>query len=309
MSEKQAVKLLDLSKIKDKTKNKEKKEKTKSLEKEKKEKKKSLEQEEEEEEEKQNNDKTKVVGKEEKEKKHKTKSVKKEENQPTLRKRKSYLKKDDNIVNVSYNQEEMAKFIKKVVIRSAIYISLIVLLIWFVYSVHSIIPKLYRDPYPMVRNLNSICINVDPTTILDDQYMNQEFDFTHLRYSMSHHMNEGLEGICALHLGVPLCYCMLKTVDNQWLYMFNTNITGSSELTVLNEEYSNFCPQDEFIAVERTEQVWITFHTEKGLKIKNIFDGFDAYNLQHLVDVSNGNSICDSNKQETIYNLYVTNYN
>jgi peptide deformylase len=143
--------------------------------------------------------------------------------------------------------------------------------------------------------INITCKRVNDIEIGNSRYMNKIYNFDYLNYSMDYYMkSKGYDGICAIDFDIPLCFCKLNTKYNQIVDIFNLNITGFSESSVLNEESSHFCPKKENIFVKRYNRIWAEYHLINGDKMEKIFTDVDSYIIQYMLDISNGINTCDN---------------
>lgn len=134
-----------------------------------------------------------------------------------------------------------------------------------------------------------------------------KFNLAHLRSSMLHHMNaKGYRGICAMNLGIPLCYMLVNTGQdhdfNGVLDMYNVNITGKSQSTVSSLEGSPMCIAGA-VYVTRYSSIYTEFMNAEGEVMEYVYmKGNLSTAVQHLYALEHGIRPCDihSGKASTL---------
>jgi hypothetical protein len=172
--------------------------------------------------------------------------------------------------------------------------------------------------YSLLSKLNSDgCVLVYPEDIQQGRFFGK-YRYDDVRTSMLWHMvGHNYSGICAQHVGLPMCYCMLdmKRFDadgqeyevNQterniqhyergvdYLELFNVDIVGATTDDQFKVNEANaFCPRPEWRT--RYLQSVATFlvpRKDKPRKMTQLFNSTHSYNLQHFYELSHGLAGC-----------------
>lgn len=170
---------------------------------------------------------------------------------------------------------------------------------------------------PLVNNLVSpLCIYIPPEVITRElsPVMAQggiKHKFLGLRNitdTLKHYLiREKYQAICAIDVGKPLCYCMLHSKSTDTIVsLFNMNITATSKVSVIQEEFSHFCTETEIDAhtgqtlrkkipnyVPRAQTVKIEYHNRDGKRIAKEFSGSDSFILQQIWDINHNKLPCN----------------
>ncbi len=118
--------------------------------------------------------------------------------------------------------------------------------------------------------------------------LNGRADFRDLRYSLQSHVRfESYQFMCAQHVGIPLCYCVIPPSDTpqqQWLDVLGAvNITGFSRDLVLEPN----CAKRFFRAV------WFRAQTLDGQLHERLVEGTRAVAVQQMYAIHRGLDPCE----------------
>lgn len=178
--------------------------------------------------------------------------------------------------------------------------------------------------YQMAETLNSDgCALILPKELELGRFFGK-YSYEELRVSMVWHMvNRNYSGICAQHVGVPICYCMLdirrfdaegneyapvtKSVSSpsaaslpseyesgrDYLEMFNQEVVGASVDSLSKVQEANaLCKESHW----RTRfDVTVVSFLQPGSpprRFRETFTGTHSYNIQHFFDIQHGQSGC-----------------
>lgn len=180
--------------------------------------------------------------------------------------------------------------------------------------------------YQMVETLNSDgCVLVLPDDLIAGKFFGK-YHYEELRTSMLWHMvSRNYSGICAQHVGVPLCYCMLDTrrfdadgneystliassnpgepprrltamdyvSGRDYLEMFNQEVPGESVDSISKVQEANaLCKESHWRT--RYDMVVVSYLRPGNppRRFKEVFSGTHSYNIQHFFDIQHGQTGC-----------------
>lgn len=180
--------------------------------------------------------------------------------------------------------------------------------------------------YHLIENINSEkTLLITPDEIKAGRFMDGTISYHDLKTSMLYHMREHkFTAICALHLGVPVQYCildMMRVLANgsrldanvplakQWLSddyieeIFNPVLTGwSTNNQRMVEEKNSFCKERHF--VQRFQWIWVDYlRPPQGDLCTRFFNETHSYNLQHIIQVHSGISGCLENSADHLITI------
>lgn len=132
--------------------------------------------------------------------------------------------------------------------------------------------------------------------------------FRDVRYSLAKHLlQNNYDYMCAQHVDVPLCYCMMQIRSandsdggsSSFLDVFNVALVGTSrDSIVLNKEATLFCAQNATLvgqvrSVRRYRRVWATFTLSDGELYERLFDGALSMSFQQIYELQNDLTPCE----------------
>lgn len=137
------------------------------------------------------------------------------------------------------------------------------------------------------------CIVVNEETL---DVLLRSVEWQNARKSMRFHIdNFDVEGVSALHLGLPYCYMMLSAMNGTGVFeMYNPEFMGySPALVVERYEESLSCPSEERRPMIRSNHVLVSyFDAQRRTTMHARFDDREAWAVQHVGLHSIGFSIC-----------------
>lgn len=178
--------------------------------------------------------------------------------------------------------------------------------------------------HPLVDSLNSgECIAVTPDEIHSGKLLGGRVSLIEIRTSLLYHLaSKRITAVCAQHIGVLACYCVLDMrfpdgakqnttlagsrtfMDlfrpGDYLEIFNPTIVGLSRNRALQVQEKNvFCQKSYF--AKRFETIAVEFLDSNGDLWERNFRGVHSFNLQHAAEIQRGISGCrDSAADELI---------
>jgi peptide deformylase len=160
--------------------------------------------------------------------------------------------------------------------------------------------------FPMVDTLSAEeCILVRPEDLKsgNGRLMGNTVGHQELRTSMIYHMsNRRLSGMCAQHVGLPACYCILDmkhkyrnstlvTSPEDYIELFNPRIIGISRNKIVQVQERNiFCAKQYF--AKRFEAITVEYLDGNGNLWERDFNGTHSFNLQHAAEIHRGIRTC-----------------
>jgi peptide deformylase len=176
--------------------------------------------------------------------------------------------------------------------------------------------------YQMAESLTSEeCIMITPEQIEKGKMMDDTVRHEVLRTSLLYHIaSKKLTGICAQHVGVPVCYCVLdmrfrhrklpptnSTIaepaapavpflqrfqdTNDYLELFNPRVIGVSRNRIVQVHEKNVFCKNPFFA-KRFEAISVEYLDHTGTLWERDFNGTHSFNLQHAMEIHRGLSTC-----------------
>ncbi len=143
------------------------------------------------------------------------------------------------------------------------------------------------------------CVRLKPP--LDDGHLSGGVPMADLAYSIAYHLEHATEQrlrtLCAIHLDLPYCYCAIAHAsDNESLLeLFNPRLVGySHSARALVQEMRPGCTRSAWI--ERFKVVWLRYEDASGATHERRFDGVLAYEAQHILELSEGDTSCGREK-------------
>ena len=186
--------------------------------------------------------------------------------------------------------------------------------------------------YPLTQHLrtsNRHCLSMG--TRPNEQ---ESFNFRDIRYSMiSHMVDEQFDFICAQHIDIPLCYCILRvpSYHNYEVHTTQTTEVKREDLfvdifdlwivshppkrnrVVLNVESARFCKNhaletndgtsDGVRQAERFEYVTARFKTLDGVEYERTFSSNMAYSIQQMYDIQHNLNPCKPSLDQMIQHV------
>jgi len=171
--------------------------------------------------------------------------------------------------------------------------------------------------FPMVDTLTAEqCILARPEDLKIDasgRLMGGSINHHELRTSLLYHIGrKHLSGMCAQHVGVPVCYCVLdmrhkmrnQTVvqapeDQEYLELFNPRIIGVSRNKIRQVHERNiFCSKQYF--AKRFEAITVEYLDGVGNLWERDFNGTHSFNLQHAAEIHRGMRTCMDNSADLL---------
>ena len=133
-----------------------------------------------------------------------------------------------------------------------------------------------------------------------------------IRESMEHYMEHyQYDGICALDIGYPICFCMLRQKKSrQVIGLYNFNITTMSNSLLYNQESSHFCEENEFRYVARSTTVVVEYLVEDGGYMEREFYQQDSFAVQNMWELNQGVPVCEREERieyiQQCYRMHIT---
>lgn len=126
-----------------------------------------------------------------------------------------------------------------------------------------------------------------------------------LAYALHHHQDKEVSPVCSIHVGLPYCFCVAReNVGSPHIEMFNPRLVGYSigqdGLAMVQESYIA-CPRMAWMM--RFRVVWIRYEDRNGLTAERRFDRHLAYEMQHLLELLDGDTSCGTERLSTISRL------
>lgn len=160
-------------------------------------------------------------------------------------------------------------------------------------------PKAYLPMHTqhLILTKSSSAALVNETEILSKTLLaNRPFNVEHLSKSMFFHLKENRDfsGICAVHLGIPVSYCIVWLEDGKTpMQMFNMEIVKRTETKFDSEEGSLYCKPTHPYIVKRSTYIKVKFIDEYGELCYSDFRGTQAGTVQSLEELNRGILPCD----------------
>lgn len=166
--------------------------------------------------------------------------------------------------------------------------------------------------YPIVQFMSAgKCMVLMPEQIVEGG-MHHIAQLNKIRDSMNYYMeNRTYDGICAIDIGYPICYCMLRQKKSkQVIGLYNFNITSMSNSLRNNQESSHFCPDQSFQFVPRATTIVVEYLVEDGGYMQREFYQEDSFALQNMWELNHGITVCERNNKlneiEQNYRLHIS---
>lgn len=118
-----------------------------------------------------------------------------------------------------------------------------------------------------------------------------------LAYHLKHNADQKIRVLCAIHVSLPYCYCVMAGVsDNETLLeLYNPRIVGYSHSSrAMVQELRIGCTRIAWI--ERFKVVWLRFEDAQGITHERRFDGVLAYEAQYALELNEGDTSCGREK-------------
>lgn len=173
--------------------------------------------------------------------------------------------------------------------------------------------------YPLAERLSAeFCIRPTQDEIRSGRVMRGKVQLADVRASLEYHMRTRKKsGLCAQHLGVPLCFCIFDVsavspsgIDrckagrcpepmSDPLYLYNPILTGRSMTRfVLSHEKNSFCKHDYY--AKRHESVMAAYLDQDGNAQEVLFNGTHSIQMQHVAEIHRGSVTCADNKIDLV---------
>lgn len=173
------------------------------------------------------------------------------------------------------------------------------------------------------------CLRVAPEHIRSGYSLGGKVLLHDLRTSLLYHMaSRGDNAICAQHVGVPLCYCILDTKHvaangsvlqrplaarrsfaetyqdgkDHYIELFNHRITGLSRNRLMLVQEKNVMCKTQYWA-KRFATVYVEYLDANGDLYEKLFNGTHAYNLQHATEIHHGLRTCSDETADALLKL------
>ncbi len=158
--------------------------------------------------------------------------------------------------------------------------------------------------YPLMSELPLIehCV---PVTFPIPEVMAHQISYSDLSYALHYHQDHVVPPVCAIHVGLPYCYCVMRdNVSAPHVDMFNPRLVGYSlgdEGMAMVQESGLACPRLAWLI--RFRVVWIRYQDTTGMTVERRFDRPLAYEIQHLLELLAGDTSCGAERLSTLSRL------
>lgn len=174
------------------------------------------------------------------------------------------------------------------------------------------------------------CLRASPNDIRNGRLLGGKVLLHDLRTSLLWHMaTSGYTAICAQHVGVPACYCLLdtrrvtpdgkvkprqsdptrsftdafrSTDGGHYMELFNPRITGLSRNRLMLVQEKNVMCQQSYWA-KRFASVYVEYVDSNGDLYEKLFNGTHSYNMQHVTEIHHGMSTCSDDSADALLKL------
>ncbi len=165
--------------------------------------------------------------------------------------------------------------------------------------------------FPFVESINSEeCTFVKPDEITHGQLMGGTVALSELRTSLMYHLStKRFTAVCAQHVGIPTCYCVLDMrkknntrSEEDYIELFNPTIIGFSRNAIMQVQEKNaFCKEAYW--TKRFEAIAVAFLDSEGNEWERDFRGVHSYNLQHAAEIHRGLRTCLDDSSDLLIQL------
>ncbi len=149
------------------------------------------------------------------------------------------------------------------------------------------------------------CTPIRPGSTLESDGFDQE----ELRDSLRYHLLYGspkLSSVCAIHVGMPYCYCLMSVPGDGVIELHNPIAAGYT-VSHFIESRERHLECERSAIIKRYKTVWINYQDAKGVKVAGRrFDDRQAIDVQHILELNKGHFRCTEEMGKTLERYFLS---